>query len=200
MLDGGPDAGSPMSDASSPRSDAGSPGSDASFPPSDAGLHPFESDLVIEASALTGELIGDVLAGHVVVAWNAASLSEEDRLSAVQAVYSTPVDARELNYRDDMSTFLVLPQQEEGLTVEAMAQTAAVLVVETLEGAAAGKLVYFMTVEEGRFRKPVFPGACLRIHVSKLRNRRNVWKFKGEAKVDGVLVAEAVFSAMIMED
>jgi 3-hydroxyacyl-[acyl-carrier-protein] dehydratase len=86
------------------------------------------------------------------------------------------------------------------LIIEAMAQTAAVLVVETLEGAAAGKLVYFMTVEEGRFRKPVFPGACLRIHVSKLRNRRNVWKFKGEAKVDGVLVAEAVFSAMIMED
>lgn len=86
------------------------------------------------------------------------------------------------------------------LIIEAMAQTAAVLVVETLEGAAAGKLVYFMTVEDGRFRKPVFPGAQLRIHVSKLRNRRNVWKFRGEAKVDGVLVAEATFSAMIMED
>ena len=86
------------------------------------------------------------------------------------------------------------------LVIEAMAQTAAVLVVETLEGAAAGKLVYFMTVEEGRFRKPVVPGDTLRVHVTKLRNRRNVWKFRGEAKVEDVLVAEACFSAMIMDD
>jgi len=86
------------------------------------------------------------------------------------------------------------------LIIEAMAQTAAVLVVETLEGAAAGKLVYFMTIEDGRFRKPVVPGDTLHIHVSKVRNRGNVWKFLGQAKVDGVLMAEARFSAMIMDD
>jgi 3-hydroxyacyl-[acyl-carrier-protein] dehydratase len=86
------------------------------------------------------------------------------------------------------------------LIIEAMAQTAAVLVVETLEGAAAGKLVYFMTIEDGRFRKPVAPGDTLYIHVTKVRNRGNVWKFLGEAKVDGVLMAEARFSAMIMDD
>ena len=86
------------------------------------------------------------------------------------------------------------------LIIESMAQTAAVLVVETLEGEAAGKLVYFMTVDNARFRRPVFPGVTLNVHVSKLRNRRNVWKFRGEAKVDGVLVAEATFSAMIMDD
>ncbi len=86
------------------------------------------------------------------------------------------------------------------LIVEAMAQTAAVLVVETLEGEAAGKLVYFMTIEEARFRKPVVPGDRLYVHVSKVRNRRNVWKFKGEAKVDDTLVAQATFSAMIMDD
>ena len=86
------------------------------------------------------------------------------------------------------------------LIVEAMAQTAAVLVVETLEGEAAGKLVYFMTIDQARFRKPVFPGARLNIHVTKLRSRANVWKFSGEAKVDGVLVAQATFSAMIMDD
>ncbi len=86
------------------------------------------------------------------------------------------------------------------LIIESMAQTAAVLVVETLEGEAAGKLVYFMTIEQARFRKPVFPGACMKVHVTKLRNRRNVWKFQGEARVDGVLVAEASFSAMIMDD
>lgn len=86
------------------------------------------------------------------------------------------------------------------LIIESMAQTAAVLVVETLKGAAAGKLVYFMTVEEGRFRKPVVPGDTLHIHVTKLRHRANVWKFSGEAKVNGVLMAEARFSAMIMDD
>ncbi|TQV79128.1 3-hydroxyacyl-ACP dehydratase FabZ [Denitrobaculum tricleocarpae] len=86
------------------------------------------------------------------------------------------------------------------LIVEAMAQTAAVLVVETLDGEAAGKLVYFMTIDSARFRKPVTPGATIKIHVSKDRNRGAVWKFRGEARVDGALVAEAKFSAMIMDD
>jgi 3-hydroxyacyl-[acyl-carrier-protein] dehydratase len=86
------------------------------------------------------------------------------------------------------------------LIVEAMAQTAGVFVVETLEGAAAGKLVYFMTIDEARFRKPVFPGDTLRIQITKLRNRANVWKFSGEARVEGTLVAEARFAAMIMDD
>ena len=86
------------------------------------------------------------------------------------------------------------------LLIEAMAQTAAVLVVETLEGEAAGKLVYFMTVDGARFRRPVTPGDQVHVHVAKLKNRRNVWRFKGEAKVGEQLMAEAEFSAMIMED
>jgi 3-hydroxyacyl-[acyl-carrier-protein] dehydratase len=86
------------------------------------------------------------------------------------------------------------------LIIESMAQTAAVLVVETLEGEAAGKLVYFMTVDEARFRKPVFPGDVLRVHVDKVRHRGNVWKFRSEAKVGDVRVAQATFSAMIMDD
>lgn len=86
------------------------------------------------------------------------------------------------------------------LIIESMAQTAAVLVVETLEGEAAGKLVYFMTVDEARFRRPVFPGDSIRVHVDKVRNRGNVWKFRGEAKVDGNVVAQATFSAMIRDD
>ncbi|MEX0760146.1 MAG: 3-hydroxyacyl-ACP dehydratase FabZ [Tistlia sp.] len=86
------------------------------------------------------------------------------------------------------------------LIIEAMAQTAAVLVVETLEGAAAGKLVYFMSIDEARFRKPVFPGDQIRVEVSKVRNRGQVWKFRGEAKVGGRLMAEAAFTAMIMDD
>jgi 3-hydroxyacyl-[acyl-carrier-protein] dehydratase len=86
------------------------------------------------------------------------------------------------------------------LLVEAMAQTAAVLVVETLAGEAAGKLVYFMTLENTRFRRPVVPGDQVRLYVEKVRNRGNYWKFSGTAKVDDVIVAQSEFSAMIMED
>lgn len=86
------------------------------------------------------------------------------------------------------------------LIIESMAQTSAVLVVATLGADAEGKLVYFMTVDEARFRKPVTPGDVLYVHVTKLQSRRNVWKFKGEAKVNGTLVAEAVYSAMILDE
>jgi 3-hydroxyacyl-[acyl-carrier-protein] dehydratase len=86
------------------------------------------------------------------------------------------------------------------LIIEAMAQTAAVLVVQTLGAGAAGKLVYFMSVDNARFRRPVTPGDCMRIHVVKLQHRRNVWRFSAEAKVDGSLCAEATFAAMIMDD
>ncbi|MCF8481790.1 MAG: 3-hydroxyacyl-ACP dehydratase FabZ [Rhodospirillum sp.] len=86
------------------------------------------------------------------------------------------------------------------LIIEALAQTAAVLVVETMGPKAEGKIVYFMIVENARFRKPVVPGDQLRLHVSKERHRGNVWKFKGEARVDGVGVAEATFAAMIVDE
>jgi 3-hydroxyacyl-[acyl-carrier-protein] dehydratase len=85
------------------------------------------------------------------------------------------------------------------LIIEAMAQTAAVLVVETLGPDAAGRVVYFMSVEGAKFRRPVVPGDQLRIHVTKERNRGNVWKFHAIARVDGVAVAEATYAAMIME-
>ncbi len=84
------------------------------------------------------------------------------------------------------------------LIIESMAQTAAVLVVETLGPDAAGKVVYFMSVEGAKFRRPVVPGDQVRIHVNKERNRGNVWKFHAVARVDGVSVAEATYAAMIM--
>ena len=85
------------------------------------------------------------------------------------------------------------------LIIEAMAQTSAVLVVYTLGKAFEGKLVYFMSVDNARFRKPVIPGDQLRIYVTKDRHRGMVWKFTAEAKVDGVLVAEATYAAMILD-
>jgi len=85
------------------------------------------------------------------------------------------------------------------LIIESMAQTAAVLVVETLGPEAAGKVVYFMSIEGAKFRRPVTPGDQLRIHVTKERNRGSVWKFNGVARVDGISVAEATYAAMIMD-
>ncbi len=85
------------------------------------------------------------------------------------------------------------------LIIESMAQTAAVLVVETLGPNAHGKLVYFMSIEGAKFRRPVVPGDQLHIHIVKQRNRGNVWKFHAIARVDGVAVAEATYAAMIMD-
>jgi 3-hydroxyacyl-[acyl-carrier-protein] dehydratase len=86
------------------------------------------------------------------------------------------------------------------LIVEAMAQTAAALVVATMGTEAEGKLVYFMTIDEARFRRPVMPGDRLELRVVRQQNRRNVWKFSGEAWVDGQKMAEAIFSAMIVDE
>ena len=84
------------------------------------------------------------------------------------------------------------------LIIEAMAQTSAVLVIGTL-GKQPGSVVYFMSVEQARFRKPVFPGNQLILEVSKSHNRGKVWKFMGKAMVDNTLVAEATFSAIIVD-
>jgi len=86
------------------------------------------------------------------------------------------------------------------LIIEAMAQTAAVLVVHTLGRESEGKLVYFMSVDNARFRRPVFPGDRLDVHVTKQRHRGNVWRFEGRAKVGDNLMAEAVFAAMILNE
>jgi 3-hydroxyacyl-[acyl-carrier-protein] dehydratase len=82
------------------------------------------------------------------------------------------------------------------LIVEAMAQTAGALVVHSL-GEKASSAVYFLTIEQARFRKPVVPGDLLRMPVKKVRQRGPVWKFSGQAFVGEDLCAEAEFSAMI---
>ena len=86
------------------------------------------------------------------------------------------------------------------LIIEAMAQTSAVLVIQSLGGQSDGKLVYFMSIDNARFRKPVMPGDTLKIHVRKERSRGAVWKFSSEAEVDGQTVAEATYSAMIVDE
>ena len=86
------------------------------------------------------------------------------------------------------------------LQVEAMAQTAGVVVMTSFPKAErAGCGVYFMTVDDVKFRKPVVPGDVLELHVKKEQTVRNVFKFKGEAFVGDKLVAQAIFSAMIIK-
>ena len=96
--------------------------------------------------------------------------------------------------------FPTLPVMPGVLIVEAMAQTAAVLVASTLGRDVEGKLVYFMSIDKARFRKPVGPGDMLHVQVIKNRQRGNVWRFSGTARVNDRVVADAVFSAMIMDN
>lgn len=113
-----------------------------------------------------------------------------------KAVGLKNVTINEPHFQGHFPKFPVMPGV---LIVEAMAQTSAILVVQTLGKEAEGKLVYFMSIESAKFRKPVTPGDQLHIHVTKIQNRKTVWKFKGEAMVGDTLCAEAEFSAMILD-
>ena len=85
------------------------------------------------------------------------------------------------------------------LIVEALAQTAAVMVAATMPDLAQGKLVFFTTIEKARFRQPVRPGDVVKLHAVKNTNKGPLWKFTGKAIVEGKLVAEADFGAMIVD-
>ena len=85
------------------------------------------------------------------------------------------------------------------LQIEALAQAAGILAVETLGLANSGKLVYFMAIENAKFRAPVEPGCLLNLHASFVQKRARVCKFHGEAKVDGKVTCEVDFTAMIAD-
>jgi 3-hydroxyacyl-[acyl-carrier-protein] dehydratase len=85
------------------------------------------------------------------------------------------------------------------LIVEALAQAAGVLAVESLGLTGSGKLVYFMAIDGAKFRKPVEPGVLLRLEVEFVQKRSSVCKFAGRATIDGQLAAEANFTAMIAD-
>ena len=85
------------------------------------------------------------------------------------------------------------------LIVEAMAQTAAALVAASVGADAEGKLVYFMTIDQARFRRPVVPGDQLRIKVVRQQKKLSVWRFLGQATVDDKIAAEAVIGAKLVD-
>lgn len=85
------------------------------------------------------------------------------------------------------------------LQIEALAQAAAILAIETLELAGSGKLVYFMAIDEAKFRNPVEPGCLLNLHVGFVQKRARVCKFWGKAMVDGKVTCEVQFTAMVAD-
>lgn len=103
------------------------------------------------------------------------------------------VTINEPHFQGHFPSFPVMPGV---LIIEAMAQTAGAICIRA-SGASDTAIVYFMTIDNGKFRKPVVPGDRLEIHVRKLKKRGNIWRFACEAMVDGGKVAEAEISAMM---
>jgi 3-hydroxyacyl-[acyl-carrier-protein] dehydratase len=83
------------------------------------------------------------------------------------------------------------------LMLEGMAQTAGVLCMRLMTTRTAQSAVYFLTVDKAKFRKPAVPGDTIEYHMNKIAHRRNMWWYRGEAKVGGTLIAEAELGAMI---
>ena len=111
----------------------------------------------------------------------------------------TAIKAVSMNEQFFQGHFPGRPIMPGELIVEAMAQAAGILAVESLGLAGSGKLVYFMAIDGAKFRKPVEPGVLLKLEVTFVQKRSAVCKFAGRALVDGQLVAEANFTAMIAD-
>jgi|KBSSwiStaDraftv2_1062776.scaffolds.fasta_scaffold868900_2 3-hydroxyacyl-[acyl-carrier-protein] dehydratase len=121
--------------------------------------------------------LSDIKVGHSATGWKAVTINEP-------------------HFRGHFPEFAVMPGV---LIVEAMAQAAGALVVYTLGLWDQRRVVYFMTIDKARFRKPIHPGAMVRIPVQVQRHRGSVWRFEGKAFVDEELCAEAEYSAMLTD-
>lgn len=119
------------------------------------------------------------------------SLIPDQSISAIKAVT--------INEQFFQGHFPGRPIMPGVLIVEALAQAAGVLAVQSLGLANSGKLVYFMAIDGAKFRQPVEPGVLLRLDVEFVQKRATVCKFTGRASVDGKLAAEANFTAMIAD-
>ena len=117
----------------------------------------------------------------------------EDLVLGESATGIKNVTANENFFTGHFPSKMVMPGV---LMIESMAQTCAVLVIETLGKTAEGSLVYFMSVDGAKFRKPVIPGDQLKFRVEKIKNRAKVWKFQCKGYVEDELVSEAVISAI----
>jgi 3-hydroxyacyl-[acyl-carrier-protein] dehydratase len=119
------------------------------------------------------------------------SLELGERIHAVKAVT--------FNEQFFQGHFPSRPIMPGVLQVEAMAQAAAILGIETLDLAGSGKLVYFMGIDGAKFRAPVEPGCLLDLRVEFIQKRSRVYKFAGNASVEGKTTCECEFTAMIAD-
>jgi 3-hydroxyacyl-[acyl-carrier-protein] dehydratase len=119
------------------------------------------------------------------------SLEPGERIHAVKAV--------SFNEQFFQGHFPSRPIMPGVLQIEAMAQAAAILGIETMELAGTGKLVYFMGIEGAKFRAPVEPGCLLDLHVEFTQKRSRVYRFAGTASVDGKTTCDCEFTAMIAD-
>ena len=125
-----------------------------------------------------------------------------DRVISIDTEQESLVALKNVTFNEPhfMGHFPERPVMPGVLIVEALAQAAALYVMESLKlDTSTNKVVYFMSIENAKFRQIVTPGDSLYLHVKKERSRANVWKFSGEARVNDKLVAESSFTAMIAE-
>ncbi|MCU0947026.1 MAG: 3-hydroxyacyl-ACP dehydratase FabZ [Porphyrobacter sp.] len=119
------------------------------------------------------------------------SLTLGERIHAVKAV--------SMNEQFFQGHFPGAPIMPGVLQIEALAQAAGILGIETMELAGTGKLVIFMGIENAKFRSPVLPGCLLDLHVEFTQKRSRVYKFKGVASVEGKTTCEVEFTAMMTD-
>lgn len=125
-----------------------------------------------------------------------------DRVVSINPEEESLVALKNVTFNEPHFTghFPDMPVMPGVLIVEALAQAAALYVLDSMKlETCENKTVYFMSIENAKFRQIVSPGDSLYLHVKKERGRGNVWKFTGEAKVNDKLVAESSFTAMIAE-
>jgi len=104
-----------------------------------------------------------------------------------------------INEPQFMGHFPNRPVMPGVLVIEGMAQTAGALCIHSLGPSTKPNLVYFLTIDKAKFRKPAMPGDTIEYHVKKIARRKNMWWFRAEAKVGGKLIAEAELGAMLTE-
>lgn len=123
-----------------------------------------------------------------------------DRVMNIRADYSG-IGVKNVSFNEPcfQGHFPERPVYPGVLMIEGMAQTAGVIGIKSVEGTEKPRAVYFLTIDKCKFRKPVLPGKTIEYHMRSIGRRKTMWWFHGDAKVDGVTVAEADVGAMLTD-